>query len=1105
MPQGTPYNAFIPPYPIRVDQFTDPALSTHSFSGREKTANLYLLTHTHTDHLIGLSARSFAQTVVCSHDAKEMLLRHQVYAERALRDAELRAENVRAFSHLRVEPQRMDDGSVDYAGSRDLLRATHIHLPTRFILNNEEDVTITLLDANHCPGAVMFLVEGAKGTVLHTGDLRAEPLFLENLKRNPYIQRYVHNPRSSSSAHVLSTLDAIYLDTACLLNDYEVPPKVEAAAGLTGLMALYPSTTRFFLNLWTWGYEDIYKAVAQRFDTTIHVDRYKHSVYAHISGDPFLQMIVTRDESSTRFHACERFERCEHVRVVGRESHTPSGHHVVYVNPVNMDVNSWQRYLQETREQLQRGKQVNVLLVPLARHSTLPELRNLVSLFKPRRVVPNTLDPTLKGLDAACIQKMFAGCLAEASPSTHESVAPSASELSELDAAMRGGEGEDVAFQNLEGDGAREIAEKWADSGRMRRKLSVMKQYLPSSLRHKVEQILDGRHRPSASSLPAQPSKRLRSKGTARDPELPSSPPPPPSAPDKPKRVFQGRATMAEAAAAMARIERNRNVPKALRSPEPDSETDDDDHEEEHEFFANYLFGDQAGTPAKERFYAILNADRTSPSLVSSPVTPQQPAAGPSRVVQLPGDLPLTPSSKRGSEGLTHWLKSSSPPSAEDGTQPCITLPRPQTLNTAVAGEAEKPQTPHRATILSSPFALNTARKDKAIAIPTPATRTRQPPGLFKDKDERPSRSHGHTLAPLASLLAPAAHASPQHTHHAKDSPSSVAVAVGSSTHGSPEPLLDLRNLRKRPTAAHDLDQEDDASNSPKRRRVSTDMASTAPLPMSDRTTVAIQDDTITVHSPRGVGPLRIDSGSQAQHAHWGSRTRTPNEELEHAASSASRIRGAIAVSVGGATPVTRTVEGPVGAASISESAVTASAGVSANGLTEPNATDKHQNKSRANSRMHRLAIAERLAKALPASFVTPSFKARKERERLREERRYLSNGPVGEIASVCASSPNLHLEGVNADKTADDLVGSSNSRKRGDAIDAVSVHKWKVPPRLPSQDEYMEEDVAARVAAKRESFQQQLAQGIRPGLFVPRLRCLESQEEGGVPYIAQG
>lgn len=120
MPTGTPYNAFIPPYPIRVDDFSTPSSSSTNES-QTPAVGLYLLTHTHTDHLNGLAARSFGQTVVCSHDAKEMLLRHEVYAERALRDMDLRAQNVRSYAHLKIDPQRMEDGSLIHAGSRDLL------------------------------------------------------------------------------------------------------------------------------------------------------------------------------------------------------------------------------------------------------------------------------------------------------------------------------------------------------------------------------------------------------------------------------------------------------------------------------------------------------------------------------------------------------------------------------------------------------------------------------------------------------------------------------------------------------------------------------------------------------------------------------------------------------------------------------------------------------------------------------------------------------------------------------------------------------------------------------------------------------------------------
>lgn len=114
MPPGAPYNSFVLPYRIRVDEFATSV-------GQELVPALHLLSHTHTDHINGLQAKSFGYIVICSHDAKEMLLRHELYAERSLHENEYRAEINRTYSHLKIDPLICSDGSMYYTGSRDLL------------------------------------------------------------------------------------------------------------------------------------------------------------------------------------------------------------------------------------------------------------------------------------------------------------------------------------------------------------------------------------------------------------------------------------------------------------------------------------------------------------------------------------------------------------------------------------------------------------------------------------------------------------------------------------------------------------------------------------------------------------------------------------------------------------------------------------------------------------------------------------------------------------------------------------------------------------------------------------------------------------------------
>ncbi|OJA18082.1 hypothetical protein AZE42_09062 [Rhizopogon vesiculosus] len=397
MPEGTPYSSFALPYPIRVDCFT----CTDHLPAPYNIPALHLLTHTHTDHILGLSSKSFAARVVCSLDAKEMLLRHEIYLERTKKDAG--EAGTRTFAHLKV-----DSGAL----RRDLLHTVPLNTPTEFELSSTETVTITLIDANHCPGAVMFLIEGPRGTVLHTGDLRAEPWFLTSLTRNPFLQPYIPDgeedlrvviARGDRQGSLTKTLNAIYLDTACLLRGSMVPTKDNAVKGLVELIALFDTDTYFFVNAWTWGYEDVLKGIARAF-------------------------------------------QCK--------------------------------------------------LVPLERHSPLPELLNLVSLFRPHRVVPNSLVPVLGGLDWTAMRAMFKECLAarattpplgpipnelDSSGVTH----PSVLDLASLDLADT-----DTAMKNLIGDSAELEAQKWADDGGLRGRLDVLRGWLGPRERGVVDRVI---------------------------------------------------------------------------------------------------------------------------------------------------------------------------------------------------------------------------------------------------------------------------------------------------------------------------------------------------------------------------------------------------------------------------------------------------------------------------------------------------------------------------------------------------------------------------------------------------------------------------------------
>jgi hypothetical protein len=94
---------------IRVDCFTPTATSSSQYlphpldssapSQPPPNAQLFLLTHVHSDHLIGLS-NSFTGRIICTPDTKRMLLRLESEAEKAHMERGTRETRRRKYSGL---------------------------------------------------------------------------------------------------------------------------------------------------------------------------------------------------------------------------------------------------------------------------------------------------------------------------------------------------------------------------------------------------------------------------------------------------------------------------------------------------------------------------------------------------------------------------------------------------------------------------------------------------------------------------------------------------------------------------------------------------------------------------------------------------------------------------------------------------------------------------------------------------------------------------------------------------------------------------------------------------------------------------------------------
>lgn len=149
---------------------------------------------------------------------------------------------------------------------------------------------MTLLDANHCPGAVLLLFEVAGEHHLHTGDMR--------------YHRRMQSYRELQGLRIHN----LYLDTTYADSNYDFPLQDEAIQEMLDIMeaerknAVNPV---FLIGSYTIGKERLFIAAAKKFQTSVYVSPSKFSKLRHLDFDT---SFLTTDPAKAWIHVVKMWD-----------------------------------------------------------------------------------------------------------------------------------------------------------------------------------------------------------------------------------------------------------------------------------------------------------------------------------------------------------------------------------------------------------------------------------------------------------------------------------------------------------------------------------------------------------------------------------------------------------------------------------------------------------------------------------------------------------------------------------------------------------------------------------------------------------------------------
>uniref|UniRef100_A0A8C6FRN8 DNA cross-link repair 1A protein n=1 Tax=Moschus moschiferus TaxID=68415 RepID=A0A8C6FRN8_MOSMO len=295
----------------------------------------YFLTHFHSDHYAGLS-KNFTFPIYCSQITGNLLKRK-----------------------LHVQEQYIHPLPVD----------------TECIVNG---IKVILLDANHCPGAVMILFYLPNGhVILHTGDFRADP----SMERSRLACQKVHT---------------LYLDTTYCSPEYSFPSQQEVIQfAINTAFETVTLNPRALVVCGTYsiGKEKIFLAIADVLGSKVGMSKEKYNTLQCFSI-PEVNSLITTDMCNSLVHLLPMMQ----INFKGLQNHLKKCggkyNQILAFRPTGWTHSNKLTSLADIIPQTKGN--ISIYGIPYSEHSSYLEMKRFVQWLKPQKIIPTVNVGTLK-------------------------------------------------------------------------------------------------------------------------------------------------------------------------------------------------------------------------------------------------------------------------------------------------------------------------------------------------------------------------------------------------------------------------------------------------------------------------------------------------------------------------------------------------------------------------------------------------------------------------------------------------------------------------------------------------------------------------------------